>query len=850
MQPWGKVDRTQPSVSHHLAHHMADVAACFEALIALPVLRSRLEKACGVALSPVLIARLSVLAFLHDVGKLHPGFQAKGWPEGIWTDVRHGHLSEGEAIFAKDAPSEIADNLHFEALCAWQLDRGVLYSILSHHGRPLERSTPVKQRWDAVAAANYDPVLASAEIGRLMPDWFALAFSDEVQPLPKSPDFQHLFCGLVSLADWIGSTRRIFEFVPGLDPGYMDKARVKAQTAIKDVGLDVAHWREAVAGNTDFGSLTGFNAPRPQQKLVGDFPLDEQLVILEAETGSGKTEAALWRFVRLFEAGLVDSLYFAVPTRSATVQLHGRVSQAINRVFGEAGPEAVLVVPGYLRAGEIDGVKLPGWEVRWDDDNGADERKLLSRWAAENTKKSLAATIAVGTVDQAMLAGLMVKHAHLRAAALSRSFIVIDEVHASDRYMTEVQQHLLKTHLARGGHAMLMSATLGSVARVGWLGQRRAPSFEDAIAAPYPAVWGQAPEPRGATEPSQSKTVSMEALQSMAAETAGHRAIAAAKKGARVLVVRNTVAEAIATYELVVALAPELLLQVAGKPALHHGRFAPEDRALLDAAVESALSPGARAGSDGVIVIGTQTLEQSLDIDADILVTDLCPVDVLLQRIGRLHRHKMDRPLGFEGARCAVMVPEEGLEALLAPRFINGLGAWSENGVLTGIYRDVSGLELTRRLIVEHPEWRIPEMNRFLVESATHPDKIDAMNAELGPAWDNYRNKVHGKDVSEAGAARNVALRVDEPFNGRTFPDFEDSIRTRLGADGAVIALPHPVVGPFGVEISGFTLPAHWRIDVGGGEVGVEVFDSGMRVLCGGAAFRYTESGLVQEAWL
>ena len=104
-----------------------------------------------------------------------------------------------------------------------------------------------------------------------------------------------------------------------------------------------------------------------------------RLVILEAETGSGKTEAALWRFTRLLAAGVVSGLYFAVPTRAAARQLHGRVDKALRRVFGAAAPEAVLAIPGMLRAGEYTGQRLPHWRVRWDDDAAT----APQRWAAE-----------------------------------------------------------------------------------------------------------------------------------------------------------------------------------------------------------------------------------------------------------------------------------------------------------------------------------------------------------------------------------------------------------------------------------------------------------------------------------
>ena len=844
--PWGKFEGTE---YHHLAHHCADVAACFETLASLPTLRARLERAAETSLSPCRIARLAVLAFLHDCGKLHPGFQAKGWPEDDWRGKKHGHVREGAAIFRCQCREleAIARNLHLEKLDEWGVGKDLLFSVLAHHGRPFKPDGIAQKRWQSVPQRGYDPIAASAEIGEMMGHWFKDAFVAEAEALPETPDFQHLLCGFVSLADWLGSTRNIFEFSASLDRDYMDKAREKARQAMAEIGIDVRRLRESAAVRVDFGTLTGGRQPRAQQRLVGDYSLETPLVILEAETGSGKTEAALWRFARLFEAGLVDSLYFALPTRAAALQLQRRVNEVMQRLFADNGPETVLAVPGYLRSGAAEGVKLPDWKVRWDDDG--DEARLLFRWAAENVKRSLAATIAVGTIDQAMLAALQVKHAHLRAAALSRSLLVIDEVHASDRYMTEVQKRLLDMHIGRGGHAMLMSATLGSVARAKWLDTPE-PAFAEAVATRYPAVWGKdAPTAYGAS--AAEKGVAMTVTPTMAAKTAARHAIKAARAGARVLVIRNTVTEAINTFEAVrQAGAENLLLRAAKGPALHHSRFAPEDRQLLDKAVEAALSPENRTPG-GCIVIGTQTLEQSLDIDADFLLTDLCPIDVLLQRIGRLHRHKIDRPDGFAQASCHVMVPEAGLEPLLKQTFINGLGAWKTDGVLNGIYRDVSGLELTRRLIGSHPEWTLPKMNRRLVESATHPERIEALHKKLGGDWENYWTNVYGKEVADAGAARGVVLNTDTPFaDDVLFPDNEEKIRTRLGAEGARITFLAPVTGPFGIEISSLTLPPHWShvIRAGDGEAVIPVVeDRALRLEIGKLELRYGRMGLTKH---
>lgn len=188
--------------------------------------------------------------------------------------------------------------------------------------------------------------------------------------------------------------------------------------------------------------------------------------------------------MHLLAAGAVSGMYFAVPTRAAARQPHGRIDAALRRAYGPDAPEAVLAIPGMIRAGAAAGRALPDWQVLWDDRPAP----APARWAAEHATRFLSATVAVGTVDQAMLAALQVKHAHLRGSALSRSLLVIDEVHASDAYMTAVIERLLRGHLDAGGHALLMSATLGARARARWLDEPQLPALEDAKCAPYPAV--------------------------------------------------------------------------------------------------------------------------------------------------------------------------------------------------------------------------------------------------------------------------------------------------------------------------------------------------------------------------
>ena len=279
-----------------------------------------------------------------------------------------------------------------------------------------------------------------------------------------------------------------------------------------------------------------------------------------------------------------------------------------------------------------------------------------------------------------------------------------------------------------------MSATLGSVARRQWLSAARmdpndAPSVDEAIVAPYPAVSVMAPggenvAPTGENQQEKSVGITAEPLIHDYAQVA-ELALWAARQDAKVLIIRNTVSNAVATQEALEQAAGndrDLLFSADGITTLHHSRFALDDRHLLDREVEKRLGkerpPALIPSEGGLVLVGIQTLEQSLDIDADLLITDLCPVDVLLQRIGRLHRHRRDdRPAGHVSPRCVVLTPDtDDLSPLLqGGSNRTGLGPHGY------VYEDLRVLEATRRLIRDYPEWRIPEMNRLLVENAPTP---------------------------------------------------------------------------------------------------------------------------------
>ena len=834
--PWGKIDRPSGE-RHHLAHHCADVAAVFRCLLDSPLFGRAARLAAGAELSEPEGAALTALAFLHDIGKLAPAFQARGWADGHWRHDASDHITAAfQWLHEAGQRAETALDGALVRMPGWVGEPRDLFEwfriAFSHHGRPVQPSRPGTDAFRP--APGYDWQGAEREIGQALKRWFAPAFDGPVE-LPQSDAFRHFFAGLLALADWVGSDRRAFPYRAEFDPDYWEIALRRARKRLREIGLTPP---QRPARRRGFEAILPGTRPSAMQRAVSEACTDARLLILEAETGSGKTEAALWRYMRLREAGKVDGLYFALPTRAAASQIFGRVQAALTTMFADP-PEAVLAIPGMIAAGAATGQRLPDWSVKWDDDAGA-HTSHPARWAAEHATRHLAAEVAVGTVDQAMLAALCVKHAHLRGSALTRALLVIDEVHASDAYMRKVQTALLRAHLALGGHALLMSATLGAVARAEWMGAPL-PGLEDARATPYPALWTGESAPVAPGGGAREKRISIEAVAGWSAEAAACMAVEAARRGARVLVIRNTVAEAVKTWKAALATAPDLLLQAGDGPALHHSRFAAEDRRLLDRAVEATL--GKRAVRDGgAVVIGTQTLEQSLDIDADFLITDLCPMDVLLQRIGRLHRHHHPRPAGFTRAQVRVLSPECGLAPLLR-RAENGLGAYSGDGALSGIYVDVPGLAATLEQIEARPEWSIPAMNRELVEAATHPEALDAHAAARGSDWQAYRRKTTGKALAEQGMADLVLLDRSAPFPEH-FPD-DERIKTRIGEEGVVLPIRDKPLSPFGHEISRIALPPQWSHGLKGDEVLVaRNSDDGLFLEVGERVFRYSRAGL------
>ncbi len=260
-----------------------------------------------------------------------------------------------------EASAWFFDALGWEGILTWDARDGeavsdLLIATLSHHGLPLQLEgvrTPNPLIWRPFGQLH--PERFVREFAVSVRRWFPAAWNADAPPLPEAAAFQHMFLGLCTLADWIGSNEHWFPFLGDRDESCIDHARAHAQRAVREIGLDISDQREAVGARIarpDFAELFGITGGAPnaiQRQTALKTPLDAPLVLIESETGSGKTEAALWRFARMFEAELVDGLYFALPTRAAALQIYERVHRFVETNFPrEQRPEVVLAVPGYV----------------------------------------------------------------------------------------------------------------------------------------------------------------------------------------------------------------------------------------------------------------------------------------------------------------------------------------------------------------------------------------------------------------------------------------------------------------------------------------------------------------------
>lgn len=665
---WGKADEKYVGVTtwHPLVYHCLDVAAVATAWWDVsPTVRRTFAVTFNCSDSQHLRAWVAFFAALHDLGKIDVRFQLKA-PDALaaaWRLLR----PNDHGLSKKD----IAEFDHGWAGMAWanqeyrqwvrrdDHDRGIwdqwqpwLAAVTGHHGDFYATSmSGLKLDTDETIIVHDQN--ARSEFVSTLSNLLLKPAGLSLQDLPPvcSLSAQYWLAGFCAACDWMGSNTEVFDYQkPNVELAvYLEARKVKIQEEDR-------LYRFGLLGKAQ--SYKGLNAllktnesPRGIQVEVDNLPSTPGLILIEAPTGSGKTEAALAYAWRLLDEGTADSIVFALPTQATANAMLERVEAFAAQAFGSANIVLAHGKRDFTEAFQ----KLVANGQRTTAQGTTEATIQCAAWLASSRKRVFLGQIGVCTVDQVLLSVLPVRHKFVRGFGLNKAVLIVDEVHAYDAYMHGLLNEVLRHQKVTGGSVVLLSATLPAGIRAKLLGAWGSSGVKDA---PYPALW-HATQGMAAclTVPDAQRPahreVATECLKLPGAfpdDAVIGRIIAAAESGALVGVVMNLVDD--------VQRFTRLLRGKTTSPVdVFHARYRFVDRQKKEKMVQDHYGRNA-SRQEGRILIATQVVEQSLDLDFDWLVTQICPVDLLFQRLGRLHRHERPRPAGFETPRCSVLSVE------------------------------------------------------------------------------------------------------------------------------------------------------------------------------------------------
>lgn len=597
---WAKTTKDgKPGIS--VRDHCLNVGCVAEALLALlpPQLRTLIPPGAA------------TLAALHDIGKVSPGFQRKSEAWLVQHVLRDRALKEGwsvrESDHAKISQFSVQELLRNSPLHRWAAAVG------AHHGKIKGEQVQVRELWEE------ERVRLAAELIR------------EFGQLPDQPPGDAILwflAGLTTIADWIGSDEKHFPQDARWD---IPERRRRAQAALTTI-----NWRPIEARKlTRFGDLfPGIPQANNLQTATMQAVREPGTYIIEGPMGYGKTEAALAAAYQLISAGSASGLYFALPTQVTSNRIHLRVQPFVERISADRAEVRLAHSASWLLEAEPLAQLAPAVAGNHHDEEAKvaqDHVRAGRSWFA-SAKRALLTSFGVGTIDQALLGIVAAKHFFVRQFGLAGKVVILDEVHAYDLYTSTLIDALVKRLRELQCTVIILSATLTENRRRELL----CLANDQPVSAAYPLVSGVASSLiERQCEPPPSKTIQ---IRTVSGTLPVEEAIGRACHGECVLWIRNTVDEAQETYRTLQG------VNFQGGPsiALLHSRFPFFRREELENDWMSRLGKDSTNRPAGCVLVSTQVAEQSVDIDADLLITDLAPSDMLLQRLGRLWRH--DRP--------------------------------------------------------------------------------------------------------------------------------------------------------------------------------------------------------------
>jgi CRISPR-associated endonuclease/helicase Cas3 len=740
---WAKTDKEnrQPYPLHPLICHLVDVAQVVRALwdhSFTAATRRYFADTMGLDEDP---ARqwLAFLAGAHDLGKASPTFQEQYTPartrlEGAGFAFPHSEKADHGLVSTWALKRLLPEQFGL----AGEAARNLAVAVGGHHGAwytaleleliELDPRQRGEGAWEDARASLLAALADMLEIPSL--------------PQPRLPadeeaanTFYVLLAGLTSFADWIGSMDGFFGFAPtDVDLGvYSQRAYQQAAHALEQLGW--IGWSPPPGAIPFLQLFPSIESPRPLQETV--ISLAEQLpapalVIIEAPTGEGKTEAAWYLADHWLWANQQRGAYVAMPTRATSNQMFGRVRHFIECRYPDSRTNLLLLHGDAAWSEEMRELRMAAVA---DEEEGA---VIAQEWFLPK-KRGLLAPFAVGTVDQALLAVLQTRHFFVRMFGLSHKTVIFDEIHAYDTYINVLLQRLLRWLAAMNTSVILLSATLPARTRRQLVEAYTGRLFEQEVS--YPAIAWAAAGAQGVLplKAAAPRTVSLEWLDNTT-DSLVTELCRSLREGGCAAVLCNTVARAQEAYKTLgeAGLVPEEDL------ILFHARFPFYRREEIERQVLD------RFGKDGQrpqrsIVIATQVIEQSLDLDFDLMISDLAPVDLLLQRAGRLHRHQRHNPRSAPLGKPRLLIVQPKLEGEV-PQFGDDRFVYAPYVLL-------------RSYLALHERGKIavPADVQPLIEAVYGDD--ETVHGQLSPAWQQALNRERKRLDAEMSKQKFVAKK-------------------------------------------------------------------------------------------
>ncbi|MGE5618873.1 MAG: CRISPR-associated helicase Cas3', partial [Sphingomonadaceae bacterium] len=659
---WGKTDRSSGRY-HPLLCHMLDVAAVAECLWddVLPLdVRLRVARGLGVS-EDVARAWIVLWAALHDLGKACPAFQSKD-PNCLrrlaacGLAVQAAVREPAHGVVTALSLGELSRDLGLSKQIA--VTAGMVAG--GHHGVFPRSGEIADQRHhnDAIGGITW------SNTRKAIVDALVKMLDTPVALAPQHVDgpTAMIVAGLISVADWIGSSEEHFlhlstepDRAPDLDPvAYLTRARDRARDALVALGWNA--WPSA-EGKLSFQQLfQHIDVPNSLQReaiRLADEIAGPALVVIEAPMGEGKTEAAMYLADRWAARSGRKGCYFALPTQATSDQMFARVRDFLSARYPRELVQLQLLHGHAALSAELAALKArshllrPGGVFGEPGYDGADAGVVAGEWFTHR-KRGLLAPFGVGTVDQALLAVLQTRHVFVRLFGLAGKTVVVDEVHSYDAYMTELLDRLLEWLGALGCSVVLLSATLPRSRRTKLVAAyQRGLGMDQGEAqntrSSYPRLTWTSASGSGTrpfeTSRRSTKRLRIEWVDGRIPEgdepfPLGERLKEALAEGGCAAVVCNTVRRAQTVYTALKRYFPEVGPD--GLPReldLLHARYPFEERERREQrALVRFGKPGGKVHmADGAteevrrprraVLVSTQIVEQSLDLDFDLMVS-------------------------------------------------------------------------------------------------------------------------------------------------------------------------------------------------------------------------------------